>query len=362
MRCFFLQLLMLLSVSCIASITIDNNMSCNEGIFNKYEIEFISHGKGGLNQVWDFSNVNIVNGNYEVKYSYSDSIIKISDNNTDYIYRFTEDALLWLGYENELSYLIDSIPVVSMKYPYFLGDSISNPFYLKGKYCQTNNIAACGIASVKADGFGSLLLPECDTLRDVTRVHKEYISSVKIYKYGDSSTIDYHSSDTLLQHIEEIYHWYAPEYCYPIVEAETHTYLKHGKVLSKYSRAFICPPREQPFSAILTKYRMQKKPMSDEKLTFSSIVTEDNNGIVLEQLPNGVSISINKELILQSSQFSLLITDIQGRIFKYLSDNITEDKGIYYRTIDTGQLPTGDYIIVVNAGSTRVIRKFTIKI
>ena len=54
-----------------------------------------------------------------------------------------------------------------------LGDSISGVFHGIGSYCDRQKIRTFGSWFSIADAMGDLVLPSCDTLRNVIRVHMQ---------------------------------------------------------------------------------------------------------------------------------------------------------------------------------------------
>ena len=75
------------------------------------------------------------------------------------------------------------------------GDKHFKDFHLKGKYHQICNIEAIGKTIIHADGIGTVLLPNNDTISNVIRVLKEHQSFVRINK----NAIVYSEDDGLLE-------------------------------------------------------------------------------------------------------------------------------------------------------------------
>lgn len=131
-----------------------------------------------------------------------------------------------------------------MVFPISYGSKTQKSFYQKGIYSQSLPLSASGNSIVEADSYGSLIMHDGDTLRNVLRVHKCYSSYMRMSKFNNGLPIDT-IRDTLVKHIEDVYSWYAEEYRYPIVETVKHIYMDKDKVIDNFGTAFLCTLEEQ---------------------------------------------------------------------------------------------------------------------
>jgi hypothetical protein len=139
---------------------------------------------------------------------------------------------------------MDSIPAIAMVFPISYGSKTQKSFYQKGIYSQSLPLSASGNSIVEADSYGSLIMHDGDTLRNVLRVHKCYSSYMRMSKFNNGLPIDT-IRDTLVKHIEDVYSWYEEEYRYPIVETVKHIYMDKDKVIDNFGKAFLCTLEEQ---------------------------------------------------------------------------------------------------------------------
>ena len=326
-------------------------------------VEFVETGDSCRGCIWDFSTAVTVNPDYRIRYSVSgDSVIAVNENRTSYSYRMQGDSLMWIGYENRLTLMRDSVSAVALRFPFGFGDELERDFYFKGIYSQTKEIAARGRSTVTADAVGTVYLPDGDTLRNVLRVKRVYDSKVKIFRHGDTTEIEV-GNDSLLRHIETVYLWYAEGYRYPVAKTSEHSYRDGDKELSRFRSAFICPPSEQTFGGLDEANASVRAKMQTDtgKSDYDAGNSTDNKNREPEvALSNtGAEVTVTVTGGNAEAEIAMILTDVAGRVF----DSIPRRRAteVYVQTVPISSLPDGDYLLYIQVGEETHIRKFSKK-
>jgi hypothetical protein len=133
----------------------------------------------------------------------------LTEDGYDYSYISGNNSYQETGYVNtaknlKLSY---SDPVIKMQYPFSYGQQFSDPFAGVAWYNEASKIELDGMISVKADAFGTLILPD-RILKNALRV-KSTKQSLQTSMCGSvQSTITK-------------YNWFAPGCRYPVMTITT---------------------------------------------------------------------------------------------------------------------------------------------
>ena len=139
----------------------------------KQQIAYLEPGGTGENIIWDFSQQELVDGYYELKYSRygdTDSIVG-TEQRTLHYYKLSGDSLLLHGYENPTNLINYRNPEVLLIFPFTYGDSFTGYANSTGLYNNLVRLHVHGKSTVSVDACGTLILPEGDTLRHVLRVY-----------------------------------------------------------------------------------------------------------------------------------------------------------------------------------------------
>jgi len=177
--------IILIPFFCIVSLCSQNTLTRSLQGFRsgdvlcKEQVKYKDPGRRGKNIVWDFSRLNTINEEYGVRYIEPEKKCKDSllvtciEHNTMYKYALKGDSLFMLGFENSGSKLVLGKPGLYLTYPFTYGDSITSIYNGTGSYVNTLLSEADGILTTVADGMGTLILPDGDTLFNVLRVRSE---------------------------------------------------------------------------------------------------------------------------------------------------------------------------------------------
>lgn len=229
----------------------------------KQETAYKSPGAKGTGIVWDFSELENRNANYELRYTSphlgSDTIVGI-EHRTMYRYQLSGDTLFTPGYENSTTRIGYRIPESLLIFPFPYGRSLTTCFGGKGNYCNRLGIDICGRSTVTADATGLMILPGGDTLRHVLRVHTcklvfertgpgpaHAVAGVDTVAgpvcYRDS--VNRYLADDSAHFQIDTWRWYAEGYRYPVFESIHSAICKSGKKSTHFSTSFYYPPKEQ---------------------------------------------------------------------------------------------------------------------
>lgn len=226
----------------------------------KQQLDYHFQGPSGPKVIWDFHQLESTDKSYQLRY-YVDETDTTGfvgvEHNTAYHYRKTGDSILLVKYANRTLSLNYSKPEVRLKYPFHYGDSVNSYFEGTGYYSHRIPMKLSGESKVKADGWGMLVIPGGDTLRQVLRVNT--LRECKLVTGADSSEIAYNC-----------YSWYARGYRYPILET-IHTTLNKDKE-KHFAVTFFYPPESH-------KYELDEDPVNNAELESMLLAYEIDPGI-----------------------------------------------------------------------------------
>lgn len=234
-----------------------------DGEIRKQQVEYTVSEAMGENIVWDFSSMEQPDEDYTVKYTLAetggnDSIIVGKEQQTRYYYRSDVDSVMLCGYETNLTKVQYDRPELLLKMPLTYGSRHDGLFHGTMSYCEKMFMRICGSYQVEVDGTGSMLLPNGDTLRHVSRVHIRTLTAKRHYPdistehelktytdsiepYTDSNIRQVLMTDTLLTETN-IYRWYAAGYRYPVMETSETISPESDQ---RQTTAYYCAPEEQ---------------------------------------------------------------------------------------------------------------------
>lgn len=315
-------------------------------------------GRSGDTVVWDFRNVPVVTSNEHITYTGTDGQLfttKFSKFRVEY--RQHADTLFKTGYENRRILMSDSIGAVRIVYPMAFGDSCVSQFTFRGRCDVDVHAINKGFSQTLIDGRGIMLLPDGDTVPDVLRVCYENRSSVDMWRHIS------HTSLTSIPDSAEVvyreYEWYAPGYRYPLL------YMSEIEVPSSDREtipllAYICSRSSQEYDV--------RNDKENEEIR-QSIKTEMNTDIDREVQKQSVQ---NIDLVNDGEQIHVDF-DYSGANIGYLELIVADSRGLTFMTlprqkvepghnritVDIGSLASGEYVLFIVDGETRITTKFT---
>lgn len=331
----------------------------------KVQMDYTTSGLNGVGVIWDFSKLKVSNGSYRVNYiGKIDSVLCVSESRTQFKYRLSTDSLIFVGYENANIRIENTLPALVLRYPFAYGDSIGSYFYGEGSYSHSLDIASYGFTSIVADGLGSLLLPDGDTLRQVLRVRQsQYINQIYYAdgqctkKYSDCVSVLSDSIRIWLQRTPATWHvvhcqWYAPGYRYPVFETFENSLYKSGSLYKHFNTAFYYPPTEQLYlendpenQAIRDRIAMAHKNIHGEETEDFSSSWSNKNLMINYTLTSDKQLSLCCQ-VNQSMQLELILATVSGIVLYHQPAHAVQN-GIYEKQINLSGYGDNEFILSI---------------
>ncbi|MDL2223001.1 T9SS type A sorting domain-containing protein [Bacteroidales bacterium OttesenSCG-928-M11] len=191
-------------------------------------VDYADPGQSGSNQVWDFSNLAVLEDAEDVLSEIdpvdSDGIINVNRND-DLIFHYVinDQSNSYLGYTGEKTKVSYTKPIVKTQYPQSFGTYFEGQFSGKVEYAGSKHVVPLkGTYSTHADASGTLILPKGIKL-SVLRVH-----TIERIEYSN------------VTQVTDKYLWYAQEIRYPVlVTTETYMEQKNGNATCASTKSFM---------------------------------------------------------------------------------------------------------------------------
>lgn len=306
---------------------VEAGMSGEKVIWEAVEASEASHGKT-LMQVYDI-----------------DGQMVLDDGHSLTSYLPSADSMLISRIETPLYQMNYSEPIVAMTFPFLYGSSNTAPFRGTGDYEGKLALAEMGTNTVTADGYGSLILTEGDTLRNVIRVHTQRNADVTIT--GIVSDEDFGT----LQKATSIYEWYARGYRYPVLRTIEEQISKDGTLLRTVQNAYCITPEEQELLDDLVN--------EDIRMNDSIAYAASNPVSNMHVETNGYSATLTYDLA-TDAHISMTLANTQGMVYWRYDAYETADEE-HSHTILLSGLPHGQYIIHLNANGQNCSSKVNVE-
>ena len=225
---------------------------------DKYTVSQIAYtniGRVGENVLWNMSGISVGDSTHNVRYialrDTAQHKYAMIGNKAMRIFQQRGDSLLQTGSKSRLTSVAYDVPIVQLRYPVHYGDTIGGLYGGYGTYANSMRFVECGWYGSKADSYGTLITPDCDTLRNVLRIQSERYVINTIVSSDAGNTLPCLTPDSIRRYIHDgeyklkivTTEWYAEGYRYPIVTTVlTNVGIDGGKSMAT---ACYCPPSEQ---------------------------------------------------------------------------------------------------------------------
>lgn len=342
-----IQALLLLSSATYAQNTLSTaTNSLRPDSVGKEVMNFLDPGCSGENICWDFSNIEVQNTKAATMLLYDLTDKLLWDENGSLVtYKPSTDSLLISRIETPLYEMNYSQPIVSLMFPFQYGSSISNPFSGTGSYEGKLLLSEHGYNTVTADGSGTLILADEDTLRNVLRVSTTRSAEVTIT--DKESAAEYGT----LQKATDIHEWYARGYRYPVLKCFEERISKDSTLLrtTHYSQ------RINP-----TEMALLEDPANEDIRIADSLAHAAANPLRNLSFTNNGNAAIVTYDLATDTHVSMTLAD--SRAIVYWRSESDESSGTHHehRVSLTGLL-RGQYIIYINAGGAIYSNKVNVK-
>ncbi|MBV4202933.1 T9SS C-terminal target domain-containing protein [Bacteroides salyersiae] len=327
----------------------DRNIMRSGDRIVKQQMEYKSPGRDGERVLWDFSKLKLIDENYELTYStIKDSLITGKEHRTLYKYLLSGDTLFSVGYANATTQLSYLKPEIQLIFPFGYQQQAKDYFHATGSYCKRLTIVSQGVVELHADAYGTLILPEGDTLNSVLRIHH----TKKIIKHISNPSSNYQSSinrwpiDSIDYYLAtdsswiqtDTYRWYAEGYRYPVFETVENTIYRSPKPDKHFNTAFLYTPSEQYYKLKNDPENAQKreeKEISEEQDRYRSDYRNDftdQNDIMTYNINTNGNELLVEFMLNQSARVGFMLFDTQGRLLTdFPKENLS--KGLYHEKI-----------------------------
>lgn len=347
------------------------HMRANDTIV-KQEVAYKNPGRSGADVFWNFSKVQATKIPYRVCYSGNDTLVSCKEHFTGYNYFLNPgDSLFLSGYRNRTAYFNAILPGIELRYPFHYADSIGGFYYGEGKYSDKLAFVSQGRTMVKADAWGTMLLPDNDTLKNVMRVcfQKDICEKVSVTDsillkvHGDSTVLD---KEHILEHLQndmimlrmKDYRWYAEGYRYPVFETVHCETFRLGIPVAYYTTAFYYPPEEHVYlendlQNLQLQEVLKEKGLSAHRAPSSQGGKEQDNtdrmhselSVYYNTYPNPVKENLTIEYYLsEDASVQISLFDMSGRLLQQEKYD-TQASGVHEEILPMDTYPRGTYIL-----------------
>ena len=310
-------------------LTTEGHTPCPSDSLLTYKLPYVNVTDSGRNCIWDFSDLpldsaELITMDYFTPIG-DTTLIGLHREHVNLYYRCTQDTLWWYGYETAKTDIRYSSPALLFPFPFSFGDSIKKTFTGKGQYCHFVPLSVEGTRMLKADATGCLILLK-DTVDSVLRIH-----SVTQYREKQMRN--------LIQ--EDCYQWYSPYCRYPLFETVSLCTIQRDDTIS-YTSSYIFPKELERTSTHNTRQR------NDSEQDTDFLITDVN------YLPNPVYSDLQiKYSLIRPAQVSISL-HYNGGATTYQTPVMYEVEGEHSQSVNMAGLPTGIYVVYIQADDTVV--------
>ena len=347
---------------------------------NRVVVSIADNLYSGLNVVWDLQEMEVLDNDYKTRFGGAEAVpwlVASYEGLTGHQYLTNEDGAYLLARRSTTSQMAYDIPEQVQRFLMHYGDSIMGIYGGTGSYGDKLFVREYGNYVTRMDATGSIILPEGDTLRHVSRqttdrwVYADIALADSLQMvYGDSipvyteDSIRYHiATDVPMQRVREE-RWYAAGYRYPILERVVCRAASDGNIISR--SVLYYPPSAQE----------AQLPYDEENEAIRNLIARGEYHDETDSDANALDCSeaepvIHYTLIQNAEARTVTISydlDASATVRCVLADS----KGVVYRTAEqtnaagTGYslalsysgLPHGQYVVYISAGGLTQAVKF----
>jgi len=309
--------------------------------------------------VWDFSHAIETGHEHTMQWlNLGDTVLVRIERGNQYTYQMRGDTLLWLGYENPLLGMRDSISPVAWLPTMAIGDSVATLYYFHGKYSGNHAVDMAGTHTVQLMRQGTLILPN-DTIADALLVREVTDGKVRVSPELTDAPISA-VQDSLLRHVEMTDRWFSPKHRYPVAENVSSTFYAQGELRQQTRATYLCTPDVQELAlGDVVQPRHNAPRHSNDPATGYA----DNSGNV-PPLGERLTVNVGDGQVAvcvsgsEGTDVTAVLSDIQGRVWSTTGGNV--QGGAWQGVISTSQLPTGNYLLHVASDNDTETKRVTI--
>ncbi len=285
-----------------------HSMQIGDALIIKTITDTISAGEAGANQTWDFSKAKY-NGDFLINYNQntdtdmgmSGYALACTENGERTSFcQITDDSKLYYGMKTEKVTIKFDEPLKELAFPFSYGSELSTE--MKGAYIEdgySNPIT--GTSTVKADGYGTLILPNGVKLENVLRV-----AIVRDYNH-ETHGLPYHM-------VVKQYAFYCKESRYAVMQIKDASMKCDCGCNGREYRAYFNPNVTQASNC--TKPIVENSSSIKHKFTY-------------KEYPNPFTDDITVEYqLFEAAKVKISVLDLNGKMMKVLQ-NKKQEEGSY---------------------------------
>lgn len=310
-----------LSLSAQTVITYKTHAMTQGDVLSLKQIDTISPGNAGPNQVWDYSSAKVVsdfvinyNANSNADWNIPGDAFACDENKerTSY-FQMTATQKLYYGLTAKTAKIIFDTPIVELSFPFAYNDEANG--VMKGSYTENTLTAPInGTYTTKADAWGTLILPNGVKLHNVLRV-----KSVRDYNHEANGSM-YHVVATR-------YAFYSAYSRYPVLQIKSATSTCECGCNGKEYAAYFNP-------SVKEETIVAPKEKCDPKITYKVFPNPFDKDFELDYKLTG------------TAKVKICILDINGKTVAILQDK-QQEEGSYSLTKDLGSYAAMNYILQI---------------
>lgn len=363
-----LLVLLFLCGVCFGQIDKQHNMPRIGDNVDYFRVSYPSVSGEGKSVVWDLSQSSLGQKKYTSSYMQQDEeqdTISIIENRSKYLCFSGTDGFYEYGFENNHTKIDYDIPIKLYAFPMVYGDSVSGVFHGKGSYCDRQQLLTYGSWTSNADATGTLILPSCDTLHNVVRIHLQRRIRCHFYAMNNTHNVlpsvcmeniqgNLATNDSLI--ISDSYFWFAQGYRYPILKYQT-AHVK-GQTVAVEGKAYYCPPEIQE-ELPLDDENIKVRTENSNKTNSPTNGTDKNNNFKYTFSNDSYGRNIHISYTADSPiDVNAILTNTAGVVYRTLSQtgNISGSIDFNYSSLQPGQ-----YVVYIKTGAETYIEKFNKK-
>ena len=337
----------------------------------------------GKDVVWDLQELEVLENDYKTRYAGAETapwLVAGYEKLTGHQYLTNEDGAYLLARRTTTSQMAYDIPEQVQRFSMHYGDSIMGIYGGTGSYGDKLFVREYGNYVTHMDATGSIILPDGDTLRHVSRqttdrwVYADIALADSLQMvYGDS--IPVYTEDSIRCHIatdvpmQQVHEerWYAAGYRYPILERVVCRAASDGNIISR--SVLYYPPSAQE----------AQLPYDEENEAIRNLIARgeyhDETDSDANAPDRGEAEPVIHYTLVQNAEARTVTISYDLDASATVRCVLADSKGVVYRTAEqtnaagTGYslalsysgLPHGQYVVYISAGGLTQAVKFSAK-
>ena len=351
-----------------------NNRYRGNDVLEKKQVTVKGFSLSDTKGVWSLEEAELSEETYNAEYTTeTDTLMAVERGNRMY-YSQDRGVVSVIGSENFMELMSYDMPETWLQFPMQVGDSVAGYFNASGSYCERFFMRRYGTYKTKVDALGKLVLPQCDTLRNVIRLHTErYVGTITVPIDTMQYKIPAFTVDSIVRHLapdtakvrEDEYRWYAEGYRYPILEAKTTSYC--DSLLTE--EMYYCPPDMQRTLANDEDNETVRARQAEEEWARWQASSPDEDSNPKSRGKDGFAYNLTQDdgsgLVTihydtdHNTKMTALVANGLGYVYKRAEQDCPA--GIGHIPLDCSGLRKGQYIIYINVDGNQFAEKVNVK-